>query len=126
VRPGSPGTPALDDPDQDHLIAVDAAAPAGFAVLAGLSRGGPLELRRMVVRQAGRGTGRGRALLQAALARAYGHHGARGVWLDVKAGNQRARALYESTGFTVTSTLAGAVTESDAGLSDLVVMTHQP
>jgi len=37
-----------------------------------------------------------------------------------------ARALYESAGFTVTRTLAGAVTEAGGSPSDLIVMTHQP
>lgn len=117
---------ALADPDQDHLIALDAATPVGFAVLAGLSGGEHLELRRMLVRPAHRGTGRGRALLKAALAWAYQHRGAQGVWLDVKAHNHRARALYESAGFTVTKTLTGAITEADGSQSDLIVMTHQP
>jgi diamine N-acetyltransferase len=117
---------ALADPDQDHLIAVEEAAPVGFAVLAGLSEGTDLELRRMLVRPAHRGTGRGRALLMAALAWAYQQRGAQGVWLDVKAHNQRARALYESAGFAAASTLTGAITEADGSRSDLIVMTHQP
>jgi diamine N-acetyltransferase len=117
---------ALADPDQDHLIALEAAAPVGFAVLAGLSGGKDLELRRMLLRPAHRGAGRGRALLTAALGWAYQHRGAQGVWLDVKAHNHRARALYESAGFTFTRTLAGAITEPDGSRSDLIVMTHQP
>jgi diamine N-acetyltransferase len=117
---------ALADLDQDHLIALEAAAPVGFAVLAGLIGGQRLELRRMLLRPAHRGTGRGRALLTAALAWAYQHCGAQEVWLDVKAHNHRARALYESVGFTVTTTLTGAITEADGSSSDLVVMTHQP
>ncbi|MEP7026036.1 MAG: GNAT family N-acetyltransferase, partial [Actinomycetota bacterium] len=58
----------LADPDQEHLIAEDTAALAGFAVLAGMRTGdGAIELRRIVVAPAFRGTGRGRALLRAAL-----------------------------------------------------------
>lgn len=91
----------------------------------GLRSGKPIELRRMVVRPAHRAAGRGRALLTAVLARAYQHHGAPGIWLDVKAHNHRARALYESAGFTITKTLAGAVTKADGSLSDLIVMAHQ-
>jgi diamine N-acetyltransferase len=110
---------ALADPDQDHLIALEADAPVGFAVLAGLNGGQQLELRRMLLRPAHRGSGRGRAL-------AYQERGATGVWLDVKAHNHRARALYESAGFTATETLAGAITEPDGSRSDLIIMTHRP
>lgn len=117
---------ALADTNQDHLIALHAATPVGFAVLADLHSDEPVELRRMVVRPAHRQAGHGHALLNAVLARAYQHHRAHGVWLDVKAHNHRARALYESAGFTVTKTLADAVTEADGTQSDLIVMTHQP
>jgi ribosomal protein S18 acetylase RimI-like enzyme len=116
---------ALSDPDQEHLVAIEAEATVGFAVLAGLRDGEAIELRRMVISPAHRRTGRGRALLTAALARAYQHHGARRVWLDVKAHNHRARTLYESEGFTATETLTGAITEADGTLSDLVIMAHQ-
>lgn len=120
-------TRALDDPDQDHLVALDAGTPVGFAVLAGLRTGDrTLELRRMVVRPARRRAGRGRALLRAVLAHAYERHGAHGVWLDVKAHNARARALYESEGFTATGTLPGALTEPDGTATDLVIMSHRP
>jgi diamine N-acetyltransferase len=115
---------ALADPDQDHLIAAEAEVPVGFAVLAGLSEGVNLELRRMLVRPAHRGSGRGRALLTASLEWAYQRRGAQGVWLDVKAHNQRARALYESAGFTATKTLTGVIAEPDGSRSDLIVMTH--
>jgi diamine N-acetyltransferase len=118
-------TRALSDPDQEHLVAIEAEAPVGFAVLAGLHGGQAIELRRMVIAPAHRRTGRGRALLTAVLARAYHHHGARRVWLDVKARNHRARALYESEGFTATETLTEAITEADGTLSDLVIMTHR-
>jgi diamine N-acetyltransferase len=119
-------TRALADPDQDHLTALKGATPVGFAVLAGLSGGKHLELRRMLLRPAHRGAGHGRSLLNACLAWAYQHRGAERIWLDVKAHNHRARALYESTGFAVTRTWTGAITEADGSRSDLIVMTHQP
>lgn len=102
---------ALDDPDQEHLIGMDVGVPIGFVVLAGLRAGKMIELRRMVASTAHRGAGRGRGLLMAAVARAYDRHGARGVRLDVKAENGRARALYESAGFAATETRANAVLE---------------
>jgi diamine N-acetyltransferase len=111
---------ALADPAQEHLIAVEDVVEnvaeeiaggtrvVGFAVLAGL-RDPEVELRRMVVAPGHRGAGRGRALLRAVLARATGRHRATEVWLDVKASNARARALYESEGFAVTRTLGELV-----------------
>jgi diamine N-acetyltransferase len=116
---------ALTDPDQEHLVAESGGAPAAFVILAGL-RGsdGAIELRRMVVGPDFRGAGQGRALLKAALARAHDHHGASRVWLDVKAENVRARALYESERFVLTQTLADAVTEADGTTTDLLVMAR--
>jgi diamine N-acetyltransferase len=117
---------ALADPDQQHLIAEDAGRPAGFVVLAGVrSGGGSVELRRMVVSAGFRGAGRGRELLQAAVAHARREHHAAAVWLDVKVGNLRARRLYESEGFTPTRTIPGGVTEPDGTLTDLLVMTRE-
>lgn len=116
---------ALDDPDQEHLIGMDVGVPIGFVVLAGLRAAKTIELRRMVVSTAHRGAGRGRGLLMAAVARAYDRHGARGVRLDVKAENGRARALYESAGFAATETRANAVLEPGGTPSDLIIMTHQ-
>jgi diamine N-acetyltransferase len=117
---------ALADPDQEHLVAGDGTALAGFVVLAGLRRADRvIELRRMVVAAAFRGSGRGRALLQTALDRACHHHRARRVWLDVKTGNLRARSLYASAGLTVAPALATVMPEPDAAASDLLVMEHE-
>lgn len=99
---------ALGDPAQEHLTAVAGARSVGFAVLARLGEPA-VELRRMVVAPPHRGEGLGRELLRAVVARATAGHGATGVWLDVKAGNARARRLYETEGFTVTRTLGELV-----------------
>lgn len=110
---------ALTDPDQEHLVAETAGRLVGFVVLAGLRHGqGTIELRRMVMVPESRRVGRGRALLREALARAYDHHGARRVRLDVKVPNLRARTLYESEGFVLTRTPPGAAA------NDLVFMDH--
>lgn len=119
-------TRALADLDQEHVIAVDGDALLGFAVLAGLRGGGAVELRRMVVAPAHRGIGRGRALLQAVLVRAYRRYGAQSLWLDVKEHNRRARSLYESSGFIMRETRGNVITELDGTASTLVVMVHQP
>ncbi|WP_165990231.1 GNAT family N-acetyltransferase [Streptomyces sp. YIM 98790] len=117
---------ALDDPDQEHLTAEEEGRPAGFCVLAGLRDGkGAIEIRRLVLRPALRGEGRGRALLRTVVARAYGEHAAQRVWLDVKPHNLRARTLYESEDFEHTDTVAEAVVEADGSLCDLLIMTHR-
>jgi ribosomal protein S18 acetylase RimI-like enzyme len=118
---------ALADPAQEHLLAVEGSTIVGFVVLADLHNADRvIEIRRLVVDPASRGKGHGRSLLRAAVERAYEHHRARRVWLDVKAHNHRARALYESEGFRATRTLRDAVREPDGTTSDLIVMTHAP
>lgn len=117
---------ALADPDQHHLVAEDAGTAAGFVVMAGVRDGGSsIELRRMVISPAVRGTGRGRELLRAALAHAAREHRAAQVWLDVKAHNLRARGLYESEGFTLARTITGGAPGEDGTAADLLVMTRE-
>lgn len=95
-------------------------------MLAGVRNGGgAIELRRMVVSSAFRGTGRGRELLRAAVAHSRREHRATHVWLDVKVRNLRARRLYESEGFTPARTIPGGLTEPDGTTTDLLVMTHE-
>jgi diamine N-acetyltransferase len=118
---------ALTDPDQEHLVTDSGSALTSFVVLAGIrDTAGAIELRRMVVHPSSRGAGHGRALLKAAISRAYDYHHARRLWLDVKARNRRAKTLYESEGFRTVETLTGAVTEVGGSTSDLLVMVHQP
>ncbi|GAB3441677.1 GNAT family N-acetyltransferase [Actinophytocola sediminis] len=112
---------ALSDPAQEHLIAVHDARAVGFLVLAGLA-GQEIELRRLVIARAHRGAGLGGALLRAAIDRAARTPGATEIWLDVKAGNDRARTLYASAGFTVATALGELIflsrpvtTTSEAG-----------
>ncbi|GHJ15495.1 GNAT family N-acetyltransferase [Micromonospora sp. AKA38] len=114
---------ALADADQEQLVARIDDEPVGFVVLAGLRSGaGRVELRRIVVSHRHRGAGHGRALLRAAVARAYQQHRAQQVWLDVRVGNNRARALYESEGFRIEVIVPDPVRPGDV----LVVMTHAP
>lgn len=118
---------ALSDPTQEHLLAVEGSTIVGFVVLADLHNPDQvIEIRRLVVGPASRGKGLGRSLLKAAVERAYGHHHARQVWLDVKRHNHRARALYKTEGFRTTRTIRDAVREPDGTMSDLIVMTHAP
>ena len=128
----------LADAGAEHLVATGQPADdatgqatghdsdiAGFAVLAGLHRPDHIiELRRMVIAAERRGTGLGRRLLRAAVARAYEHHAARQVWLDVKDDNVRAHALYESEGFVVDRTPAGAPVAVESGGRRFIIMVH--
>ena len=126
---------ALTDPDQELLVAEDEGRLAGFAVLVGVRSGGrddgdgqdgrDIELRRMAVHPAMRGAGLGRGLLRAAVARARDAHAARRVLLDVKAHNERARALYASEGFDVVRGPVKTMTEPDGSTSELLVMVLQ-
>jgi ribosomal protein S18 acetylase RimI-like enzyme len=111
---------ALADPDQEYLLAEDENGHLlGFALLAGLKRPDRrVELRRIVISTKRRGEGLGRELLHAAVTRSYTRHRAAQVWLDVKAQNSRARALYESAGFSADK--PGPVAPND----DLIVMVH--
>lgn len=118
---------ALADPAQEHLLAVEGSTIVGFVVLADLHNAERvIEIRRIVVDPASRGKGHARSLLRAAVERAYGHHHARRVWLDVKPHNHRARALYESEGFRADETVRHMVRAQDGTMSERVVMTHTP
>ncbi len=114
---------AIRFPDFRHFIieggqALDA---AGFLILIGCkSQHRSLELKRMVVQH--KGGGLGRAALRVAKKVAFDDLGAHRFWLDVKAANVRAKALYDSEGFAVEGRLRDAVRTS-TGFESLVVMS---
>ena len=113
----------LADTDAEHLVCVENDVVLGFVVLADLRRQRDgVELRRIVVDAVVRGTGVGADLLRFATDRAFGHHGARSVWLDVKADNTRAQQVYARAGFGRVRVDHGALTEPDGTLVDLVIM----
>ena len=93
----------------------------GFLILIGCrSRHQSLELKRMVVRS--KGAGFGRAALRVAKKVAFDDLGAHRLWLDVKAHNEGARALYDSEGFVVEGVLRESV-RTDTGFQSLIVMS---
>jgi len=97
---------AMAAPSEAHWIVT--AAPddrrVGYVILAGL--GTPdrsVALKRIVIREPGRGFGRESLRLVKALV--FGTLGAHRLWLDVMDHNERARALYRSEGFVPEGTL---------------------
>ena len=69
-----------------------------FGYLVGWSASGAAEIERVGVLPAQRGQGVGALLVRAAL-EAFANRGAREVWLEVRAGNEAARALYQACAF---------------------------
>src|SRR3954469_24557314 len=114
---------AIRFPDFRHFIiegGPDLQA-AGFLILIGCrSRHQSLELERMVVQA--KGSGFGRAALRVAKKVAFDDLGAHRFWLDVKKGNGRAKALYDSEGFVVEGELRDAVKTAE-GFESMVVMS---
>jgi len=114
---------AIRFPDFRHFIieggeGLDA---VGFLILIGCkSPHQSLELKRMVVRDKGRGFGR--AALRVAKKVAFDDLGAHRFWLDVRTNNPRAKSLYDGEGFVIEGVLREAV-RSGGGFESLVVMS---
>ncbi len=114
---------AIRFPDFRHFIIEggDGLDAVGFVILIGCrSQHQSLELKRMVINN--KGAGFGRAALRVAKKVAFDDLGAHRLWLDLKAGNSRAQALYDSEGFVVEGRLRDAV-KSGAGFESLLVMS---
>jgi diamine N-acetyltransferase len=114
---------AVRFPDFRHFIveAGTGTQAVGFVILQGCrSRHRSVELKRMVIRTQGQGLGRAclRQLKQMAFRDLHAHR----FWLDVKAYNTRAKALYDSEGFVEEGRLRECV-KTDAGYDSLVVMS---
>ncbi|MDB5860528.1 MAG: spermidine N(1)-acetyltransferase (Diamine acetyltransferase)-like protein [Ramlibacter sp.] len=114
---------AIRFPDFRHFI-VEAGPDleaAGFVILIGCrSQNQSLELKRMVVRSKGKGTGR--AALRVVKKVSFDDLGAHRLWLDVKKRNERARALYAGEGFVVEGELRESVRVA-GGFESMVVMS---
>lgn len=114
---------AVRFPDFRHFIVEAGAGTAavGFVILQGCrSRHKSVELKRMVIRTQGQGLGRAclRQLKRMAFRDLHAHR----FWLDVKAYNTRAKALYDSEGFVEEGRLRECV-KTDAGYDSLIVMS---
>ena len=116
---------AIRFPDFRHFI-VEAGAgypSVGFAILQGCRNPHrSIELKRMVLLPAAQGHGIGRACLRWLAQMAFRDLGAHRFWLDVKALNVRAQALYRSEGFVEEGRLRESV-RTDDGYDSLIVMS---
>ena len=116
---------AIRFPDFRHFI-VEAGAgypSAGFAILQGCRNPhSSIELKRMVLLPALHGQGIGRACIRWLAQMAFRDLGAHRFWLDVKALNVRAQALYRSEGFVEEGRLRESV-RTDDGYDSLIVMS---
>jgi diamine N-acetyltransferase len=114
---------AIRFPDFRHFIveAGDDWARSGFVILQGCRNPhGSVELKRIVLQPKGGGLGRRCVRLLAQMA--FRDLGAHRFWLDVKAGNTRAQALYRSEGFVEEGRLRESVRTGD-GWDSLIVMS---
>jgi diamine N-acetyltransferase len=115
---------AIRFPDFRHFI-VEAGADygsAGFVILQGCRNPHrSIELKRMVLQPARQGQGSGRACIRLLAQMAFRDLGAHRFWLDVKALNLRAQALYRSEGFVEEGRLRESV-RTDTGYDSLIVM----
>jgi diamine N-acetyltransferase len=114
---------AIRFPDARHFIveAGDASERAGFVILQGCRNPNrSIELKRIVLQPKGQGLGRAcvRGLKRMAFRDLHAHR----FWLDVKALNTRALALYQSEGFTEEGRLRESVRAGD-GWDSLIVLS---
>jgi RimJ/RimL family protein N-acetyltransferase len=116
---------AIRFPDFRHFI-VEAGPgypSAGFVILQGCRNPHrSIELKRIVLSPAQQGQGIGRACLRRLAQMAFRDLGAHRFWLDVKALNVRAQALYRSEGFVEEGRLRESV-RTDDGYDSLIVMS---
>jgi diamine N-acetyltransferase len=120
---------AVRFPDFRHFIveatsstpSAAAGQRVGFVILQGCRNAQrSVELKRIVLQPKGQGLGR--HVLRALKAMAFNELKAHRFWLDVKALNQRAHALYLSEGFVEEGRLREAVRSGD-GYDSLIVLS---
>ncbi|WP_418315277.1 GNAT family N-acetyltransferase [Piscinibacter sakaiensis] len=116
---------AVRFPDFRHFIVEAGAdyASAGFVILQGCRNPHhSIELKRLVLLPAMHGIGIGRSCLRWLAQMAFRDLGAHRFWLDVKALNLPAQALYRSEGFVEEGRLRESVKTAD-GYDSLIVMS---
>ena len=116
---------AIRFPDSRHFIveAGDAYASVGFVILQGCRNPNrSVELKRIVLRPDAQRRGIGRTCIRLLAHMAFRDFGAHRFWLDVKASNVRAQALYRSEGFVEEGRLRDSV-RTASGYDSQVVMS---
>jgi diamine N-acetyltransferase len=112
----------LADPGAAYIVAEDEPGQiAGIAIVQGLrSEHKAVELKRLVVGAPNRGTGR--RLLAEVIGRAFGEYGAHRLFLDVFVNNDRARHVYQTSGFREEGIMRDAIYR-DGAYHSLVLMS---
>jgi diamine N-acetyltransferase len=112
----------LAGPDAAYIVAENQPEQiAGFAILQGLrSEHKAVELKRLVVGVPNRGTGR--RLLTEVVEQAFGEYGAHRLFLDVFVNNDRARHVYQTSGFREEGIMRDAIYR-DGAYHSLVLMS---
>ncbi|WP_442574785.1 ribosomal protein S18-alanine N-acetyltransferase [Microbacterium sp. F51-2R] len=88
----------LSSPHGYYLVAEEAGRLVGYAGLRAPKGGKDADIQTIAIAESARGRGRGRTILEALLAEASAR-GVREVFLEVRADNPVAQALYASEGF---------------------------
>ena len=89
---------ALHDPNYQCFLFVVNSQPVGHCIIYDLQNPDDAILLKRIVVQA-KGKGYGRAALEKIMAHVFKTLNANRLWLDVRAFNERAEALYKSVGF---------------------------
>ena len=113
---------SLLDEDKLHLIIETSDKKRiGYAILAGLKNiNSSIELVRIVI--ADKGKGYGRTSIKAIQKYTFENLNAHRLWLDVKDYNERARYLYQSTGFVEEGRLRECIKNGDR-YESLIIMS---
>lgn len=88
----------LRSPHGSYLVLEEAGRLIGYGGIRAVQGGTDADIQTIALAETARGRGRGRGLLRSLLI-AAGDRGARGVFLEVRADNPVAQALYVSEGF---------------------------
>lgn len=110
----------LASPHSHYLVCEEGGTVVGYAGLRAVAGASDADIQTIALAAEHRGGGRGRALLTALLAEAV-RRGAREVFLEVRADNPVAAALYISEGFAEIGRRAGYYQPDGV---DAIVMKH--
>ena len=89
----------LVSPHGRYLVDVEAGRVVGYGGVRAVCGGADADIQTIAIAEAARGAGRGRTLLRALLGEAR-ERGAREMFLEVRATDEGAHALYRGLGFT--------------------------